>query len=221
MKAKNKFYVVWQGRTPGIYDNWDEAARQIHGFSGARFKAFRTRAEAETAYEHPNAADPEKRYDPSAVQHSGTPAEFDLPAATASRVPVRNGIAVDASCRGVPGPMEYQAVWLASGEQAFHAGPWEDGTNNIGEFLAIVHAAAMLKGRGLTLIPIYSDSRNAISWTLAKVCRTKLQRTPRNERIFELIARAVLWLKSNTIENPVLKWETEVWGENPADFGRK
>jgi ribonuclease HI len=117
--------------------------------------------------------------------------------------------------------MEYRGVWVRSGDQVFHNGPLEDGTNNVGEFLAIVHAAAWLKSQGRTETIIYSDSVNAINWVAAKVCRTKLQRTSENEEIFDLIARALKWLKENQIENPIMKWETQDWGENPADFGRK
>jgi hypothetical protein len=36
-----------------------------------------------------------------------------------------------------------------------------------------------------------------------------------------VVERANKWLHSNTYNNPILKWKTEKWGENPADFGRK
>ncbi len=127
--------------------------------------------------------------------------------------------AVDAACSGNPGPMEYQAIDLATGTQVFHFGPLH-GTNNIGEFLAIVHALAFLKQRNLNL-PIYSDSKIAISWVRQKVCKTKVPHTPHNTKLFELIARAELWLRQHSYSNPILKWETQAWGESPADFGRK
>ena len=60
-----------------------------------------------------------------------------------------NAWAVDAACSGNPGPMEYQAIDLATGAQVFHFGPMH-GTNNIGEFLAIVHALALLDRQGIT-----------------------------------------------------------------------
>ena len=74
-----------------------------------------------------------------------------------------NAWAVDAACSGNPGPMEYQAIDLATGAQVFHFGPVH-GTNNIGEFLAIVHALALLDKQGVTGKTIYSDSHNAILW---------------------------------------------------------
>ena len=54
---------------------------------------------------------------------------------------IANAWAVDAACSGNPGPMEYQCIDLQTGAQVFHYGPIH-GTNNIGEFLAIVHARA-------------------------------------------------------------------------------
>lgn len=130
------------------------------------------------------------------------------------------GWAVDAACSGNPGPMQYQCVDLATGERIFHFGPVH-GTNNIGEFLAIVHALALMDKRGITGIPVYSDSYNAILWVKKKQCKTKLERNAQTEALFEVIARAEQWLRSHHVTTPVLKWETKQWGEIPADFGNK
>ncbi len=127
--------------------------------------------------------------------------------------------AVDAACSGNPGPMEYRGIDLATGEQVFSYGPLY-GTNNIGEFLAIVHALAMMERDGIKKA-IYSDSYNAILWVNNKHCKTKLERTPRTEKLFEIIARAERWLATHTYSTPIIKWETKKWGEVPADFGRK
>ena len=70
-------------------------------------------------------------------------------------------------------------------------------------------------------MPVYSDSRNALNWVKQKQCKTKLERTDKTEALFQLIGRAEKWLKENSTNCPVLKWETERWGEIPADFGRK
>ena len=128
-------------------------------------------------------------------------------------------LAVDAACSGNPGPMEYRGVYLGDGKEIFHFGPVY-GTNNIGEFLAIVHALALLDQRGLKMT-IYSDSRTAISWVRKKCCKTQLERTAETEALFQLIERAEAWLKSHRVTNPIVKWETDQWGEIPADFGRK
>ena len=128
-------------------------------------------------------------------------------------------LCVDAACSGNPGPMEYRGIHLPSGKQIFHYGPVY-GTNNIGEFLAIVHAMALMKQKGLSM-PVYSDSRTAIIWVNKRKAKTTLAPTPENQPLLDLVARAEAWLRQNGTPYPLLKWETEQWGEIPADFGRK
>lgn len=127
--------------------------------------------------------------------------------------------AVDAACSGNPGRMEYQGIDLATGMQVFHFGPVH-GTNNIGEFLAIVHAMALMEKTGQRKT-IYSDSRNAIIWVQKGRCKTTLERTPQTEQLHQIIARAETWLHTHAFRVPIIKWETSQWGEIPADFGRK
>jgi len=131
-----------------------------------------------------------------------------------------NAWAVDAACSGNPGPMEYQAIDLQTGYQIFHFGPLH-GTNNIGEFLAIVHALALMEKQGITDKTIYSDSYNAILWVKNKKCKTKLERNEQTEQLYQIIQRAELWLRTHTYTVPIVKWDTQKWGEIPADFGRK
>ena len=205
--AKPKFYTVWKGVCPGVYSSWQDFQQQIKGFKGAMYKSFSTKEEAERALEEP------------AHLHWGAQAQTPP---LADRLPEgfnTNCLAVDAACSGNPGPMEYRGVYLATGEQIFHYGP-VCGTNNIGEFLAIVHGLALLKQKNLQM-PVYSDSRNALNWVKQKQCKTKLERTDKTEALFQLIGRAEKWLKENSTNCPVLKWETDRWGEIPADFGRK
>lgn len=133
---------------------------------------------------------------------------------------VANAWAVDAACSGNPGPMEYQAIDLQTGERVFHFGPVY-GTNNIGEFLAIVHALALMEKQGITDKVIYSDSYNAMLWVQKKQCKTKLPRTPDTEKLFEIVERAEKWLRTRNVTTRIVKWETKQWGEVPADFGRK
>ena len=128
--------------------------------------------------------------------------------------------AVDAACSGNPGPMEYRAIDLQTGAEMFHFGPIH-GTNNLGEFLAIVHALALMEQQGIKDKVVYSDSYNAILWVKKCQCKTKLTRNDTTERLFQIIARAETWLRSHPYHNPVVKWETKKWGEVPADFGRK
>ncbi len=127
--------------------------------------------------------------------------------------------AVDAACSGNPGRMEYQGIDLATGYRVFHFGPVH-GTNNIGEFLAIVHALALMEKTGQRKT-IYSDSRNAIIWVQKGRCKTTLEHSPQTEQLHQIIARAETWLRTHAFRVPIIKWETSQWGEIPADFGRK
>ena len=212
---KQKFYVVWRGRKPGVYDNWDGCKAQVEGFGEAEYKAYATLEDAEEAlWRGKEEAQPAQAVAGQDDKTSDTP----LPAA-APRPYDEDAIAVDAACSGNPGPMEYRGVDLRSGCELFHLGPMH-GTNNVGEFLAIVHALALLKKQGVKRT-VYSDSRNALIWVRQKQCKTKLERNAQTEGLFQLIDRAVEWLRNNKIEVPLLKWQTKEWGEVPADFGRK
>lgn len=215
MAGKNKYYVVWAGVCPGIYTTWDECQVQVKGFKGARYKSFATRAEAEQALANPEAYE-RTPATPRAV--SVVSREASAPREVPAHVDA-NAIAVDAACSGNPGPMEYQGVYLGNGQRLFHFGPVH-GTNNIGEFLAIVHALALICQKGWNM-KIYSDSRNAIGWVKGGKCKTKLARDARTEPLYALIARAEAWLRQHPDHAPVVKWETAQWGEIPADFGRK
>ena len=48
-----------------------------------------------------------------------------------------------------------------------------------------------------------------------------LKLSTKPEEVFDLIDRAILWLKKNNYSIIIKKWETKLWGEIPADFGRK
>ena len=136
--------------------------------------------------------------------------------------PIELSLAVDAACNEMTGIMEYQGIWTFARDQVlFRKGPYNGGTNNTGEFLALVHALAHFSKETdpkFKTMPIYSDSKIAMGWIKAKKCKTKAR--PGGE-VAALIQRAEAWLASNTFQNPILKWETKVWGEIPADFGRK
>lgn len=210
---KAKYYVVWSGVNPGIYTSWTDCQLQVKGVEGAKYKSFDTREEAERAM----ASSPYDYIGHGSTSAKQTP-KRDANAPLSPEV-VENSLAVDAACSGNPGAMEYRGVHIASRQQVFHFGPIY-GTNNIGEFLAIVHGLALLKQKGFDM-PIYSDSVNAINWVKQKKCKTKLPRNEKSEPLFQLIERAERWLQCNTYTTKVLKWDTKTWGEVPADFGRK
>ena len=201
MGKGKKFYVVWDGREPGVYSDWTEAKAQIDGYSKPKFKGFMTEEEAYNAF----AAGQEK---------------YKLMTLAQTKAD-KNSIAVDAACSGNPGVMEYRGVAICDGKELFHR-KYLFGTNNIGEFLAIVHALALLKQKGMDgKLLIYSDSQIAINWVRQGVCKTKLEYSPKTAELFDIVKRAENWLANNKYETRIEKWHTEVWGEIPADFGRK
>lgn len=215
-----KYYVVWVGYNPGVYDNWDDAQEQIANFPGARYRSFNTPEAAAEAYRSGVVreetlelgrllSEADEKAGAGRSRHYTSIAEID-----------KNGWAVDASCLGNPGVMEYRGVDLATGEELFRVGPFQDATNNIGEFLAIVHALALQEKMHVSHT-IYSDSVSGMAWVRRREVKTKLAHTPRNAKVFELIGRGLQWLNTHRVATPVLKWHTERWGEIPADFGRK
>ncbi len=226
-----KFYVVWSGQEPGIYDNWDDCRRQVQGQKGAQYKSFPDRASAEEAFRSSPL-----RYIAQRTGNASTRSTATKKNTASSRLEnpptnrtdtvlplplevVADAWAVDAACSGNPGKMEYRGVDLRTGQQLFHQGPmW--GTNNIGEFLAIVHALALIDQKGGPKV-VYTDSRNALLWIRKKKCATKLPKTPKSAPVHDLIERAEKWLTEHPSAVKLVKWETDRWGEIPADFGRK
>ena len=221
-KKKQKFYVVWKGHCRGVFSEWSKCRDQIAGFSGAQYKSFETRADAEKAFrgEYEEYRGKQTIKSPSRFKSSKSKSTQSKSVATDVGEPESSALAVDAACSMNVGPLEYQGVLTETGDVAFHVGPLPDGTNNVGEFLAIVHGLAHLKAEGSSL-PLYSDSAVAIGWVKRKHARTTLNNTGRNGKLFELIERAEKWLRKNKHTTRILKWETRVWGEIPADFGRK
>jgi len=210
-KKKEKFYVVWEGKKPGIYLSWKDCKAMTDGYAGAKYKSFETFAKAKQAY-NGDYADFKGTSSKKRVLTAEEKAKYGEPNLYS--------IAVDAASSGNPGVMEYRGVDTQTVKQLFHQGPFRQGTNNIGEFLALVHGLAYLKKIGSDRL-IYSDSRIAIGWVKKKKCNTKLQESPKNKDVIALVKRAEQWLKTNTYTTTIVKWETKAWGEIPADFGRK
>ncbi len=203
---RKKFYVVWNGYATGVFDSWEECQLQTKGYPGAKYKSFDSQEAAVEAYR----GDPAEQIELLASIAKHRPAPVNYESFPDIRLDSKN-----------PGPVEYQGVWVRTGERIFHVGPIEGGTNNIGEYLALVHGLALLKSQGRPNTPIYTDSRTARAWVRNRQPKTTLPRTPQNERLFEMIERATAWLNANPLTNPILTWDTPAWGEIPADFGRK
>lgn len=210
MAKKQKYYVVWAGHKPGVYDDWGKCQEQLKGYENSKYKSFLTLEQAQSAFK-----DIPENYIGKDVKPSTTILNnSDI------GVPIWDSLSVDASCLGNPGILEYRCVSTKTKQVIFNRGPYEQATQNIGEFLALVLALIYVQQNNLNL-PIYSDSKTAIAWVRNKRAKTQLQRTPKNEILFQNLDKAVEWLQFNTITTPILKWQTESWGEIPADYGRK
>lgn len=262
----NKYYVVWKGYAPGVYDSWEEAEIQVSGYPEASYRSFKTQEAAVEAfregYDKEGLIQEVARQAAELNKQGVAPTQTQAQTQTQNQTqtggrkltpigirnvksgtdttivnnPPHNGggatlcggegqyildsLAVDAACSGNPGPMEYQGVYVRTRQVIFKVGPMEGGTNNIGEFLAIVHGLALQEKQG-TSLPIYSDSVNAQLWVRQGICKTKLEENETNAPIFDMIRRAEQWLRTHTYRVPIYKWETKLWGEIPADFGRK
>lgn len=213
--AQRKFYVVWEGLQPGIYDSWEECKAQVDGYKGAKYRAYDTCEAATAAFR--------KKMDVEEMQfYTFLTRKREIRPNYAANPEIKlNAIAVDAACNKNPGGMvEYQGVVVGTGEQLFHVGPFPGGTNNIGEYIGIVHALAYLGQRGDGTTPVYTDSQTALSWVRRRHNRSTVQLPP-DSKLKDLLDRADRWIATHSWLNPIYKWNTEEWGEIPADFGRK
>lgn len=214
-KKKAAYYVVWSGKTPGIYDTWEDCEAQVKGVQGAKYKGFASRHEAEQAI----ASSPENYITrkPKSEQYKSPMSNVQSPISNPILLPA---LAVDAACSGNPGVIEFRGVIADTGTEVFHRGPFNGGTNNIGEFLAIVLGLAYLKQNNLPWA-LYTDSRTALAWIKKGHADTKMEWNAQNQDLFFMLRKAEMWLHDNTWTTPVYKWDTKAWGEIPADFGRK
>ena len=224
MAKKQKYYVVWQGKKPGIYTDWEACKEQVVGVQGAQYKSFDSMQEAEQAIRLPYKSVVSSNTSPASPASKASVLTIDENGMTAIKPgtenePILDALAVDAACSGNPGIMEYQGIYIPTRTQVFHYRA-ERGTNNIGEFLAIVHGLSYLKKHHLNQI-IYSDSANAISWVRQKQCKSKLAEDASTAELWDYIHRAENWLRTNSYTTEIRKWDTDHWGEIPADFGRK
>ena len=206
-----KYYVVWEGLEKGIFKSWDKCKKSIQGVKNAKYKSFDSLEVAEKAFK--------ESYEDYKGKKNNNNLLFEQELLKVG-MPNMNSIAVDAACSGKPGVMYYRAVDLNTKKILFQQGPFENSTNNIGEFLALVHAIALLKQNNDPR-PVYSDSKIAINWVKQRKYKTQLAKNESNQKSFELLERAQKWLQENDYTTSILKWQTQAWGEIPADYGNK
>lgn len=209
MAKKSKYYVVWNGRKTGVFDSWKDCEASVKGFEGAKYKSFDGLEQAQKAFND----------NPDKFISKNKKTKPVLQTLLTANLPIYESISTDAACSGNPGVMEYRGVYTKNGDTLFYY-KHQRGTNNIGEFLGIVHGLSYLKKHNLSH-PLYTDSKIAINWVKQKKCKTKLTPDESNKDLFDYIHRAEQWLENNSYSTEILKWDTESWGEIPADFGRK
>lgn len=209
MAKKSKYYVVWNGRKTGVFDSWKDCEASVKGFEGAKYKSFDSLVLAQEAFND----------NPDKFISKNKKTKPVLQTLLTANLPIYESISTDAACSGNPGVMEYRGVYTKNGDTLFYY-KHQRGTNNIGEFLGIVHGLSYLKKHNLSH-PLYTDSKIAITWVKQKKCKTKLTPDESNKDLFDYIHRAEQWLENNSYSTEILKWDTESWGEIPADFGRK
>ena len=197
MAKKKKYYAVWKGHNTGVFESWDDCKAQIKDFKGAQYKSFNSFEAAKKALK--------EDYRDYVGKNKVFKSELSDETLKKIGEPNFNSISVDAAVSGNPGAMEYRGVDTKTKKQLFIQGPFEEGTNNIGEFLAIVHGLALLKKKNSNRI-MYTDSKTAMSWVKKKHCNTKLERTDKNKPLFDLVDRAVNWLKNNNYSTVIVKW---------------
>ena len=207
-KSENKFYVVRKWKKIWIFDSRNDCKESVNGFSDAKYKWFSSKEEAEIALQEWW----EKYYEVKNVMKKDKVKNEEIPFFAES-------IVVDAACSGNPWEMEYRWIDLQTWDEIFHE-KFKIWTNNIGEFLAIVHWLKYLWNDDRV---IYSDSKIAISWVNQWKCKTQINADKSLDfwRTLEAIKWAESWLKENEIKHKILKRDTENRWEIPADFGRK
>lgn len=217
--AKQKYYVVWEGINPGVYETWAECQRQIEGYQQAKYKSYSSLEEAQQVFKEGW----KKHWGIGKATKTKTQAKTKSKI-SASSTPKEeidyDSISVDVGTRGNPGPVEYKGVDTRTEAILFQVGPIEKGTNNLGEFIAIVHALAYLQEQGSSRT-VYTDSMTAMKWIRNKEVASTLTRDASTKKIWELTDRALQWLNTHTYKNKIKKWHTDQWGEIKADYGRK
>ncbi len=201
---KQKYYVVWVGRALGVFNTWEECQQSISGFPGAKHKAFDCPKEAQAALSDGW----EMHWGKAAITETGSkPDGLCLCVGAAWNVETR--------------VLKYCGVLHPEWASTFHLNSIPGATNNIGEFLAIVYALAWLKEQGISA-PVYSDSITALSWVRRKSVQScAVGSAHASAKVEKMIAHSLKWLNDNTDHNPVCKWNTSEWGENPAHFERR
>ena len=155
--AKKKYYVVFIGRKPGIYNEWfgaNGAEIQINGFSGARYQGFATLSDAKQAFNQfrkTNHVQRQKKTSPITERQIQEP------------VPGRTKITMytDGGCIYNPGPGGYGVVLIKGKQKKEYSGSYRLTTNNRMELMACI--IGLKKIKTASSVVLYSDSKYVVN----------------------------------------------------------
>jgi ribonuclease HI len=214
-----KHYVVWVGNNTGVFDNWAETQKATSGAKGAKFKSF------------PNITEANKAFTESYELHYGN---SDGEKSTSGKIKVKITkkldlkayLTVDAAYNGKES--EWRGVMCGTDfphePEIFRSPVHSGGSNNIGEFLALIEGICYLLKSNQLHIPIYSDSKTALAWHRNKEHKSTVIDNKINDPVMmNKFFKSFDFLNGKAKElNYILeKWHTKEWGEIAADFGRK
>jgi len=212
-----KYYVVRNGKKKWIFDSWDETKVIVEWFQNAKYKSFDDYDIAKKSFD--------MWYDVFFGQRDKK-VKKDKKEIIKNKKILTPSICVDASCMGNPGNLQYQIVDTGNLCNIYKSPIFEHWTQNIWEYMAIVHWMMILSENDFykKYKIIYSDSNTAISWIVNKKPKTSLIRDIYNIKLKNQFEKTNKWLLENTekIKNiQVIKRETKYRWEILADFGRK
>lgn len=156
-----KFYVVWKGRSTGIFTDWDTCKKQVDAFAGAKYKSFKTRDDAEAAFagNATTASSPVKKKSSTQTVKTYTADEIDA-------MPLDTKIFTDGGCEPNPGKAgSGVAVYRNNVVEELWFGLYNpSGTNNTAELNALHQALMMAKSDvdRYKSVAIFCDSKYSI-----------------------------------------------------------
>lgn len=160
-----KFYVVWKGRETGIFTDWATCKKQIERFSGARYKSFPSRSEAEAAFSG-SAGGASSSGKPGSAKRGGAASPKTYSAAEVDALDATTKIFTDGGCEPNPGNAGSGIAVYRKGElsELWYGLYNPNGTNNTAELNAL-HQAMMLSQKEITdgrSTAIFCDSKYSI-----------------------------------------------------------
>ena len=149
--AKKKFYAVASGRQCGIFEDWATTEEQVKGYSGARYKSFTSREEAEAWLTHPV-------YETRKVPNSQEASSHNLQKIGKDEI----AVFTDGGSINNPGPGGYGVVIEERGERTEFSGGYRHTTNNRMELTAAIVALEQLRGCKKQIF-LHSDSSYVVN----------------------------------------------------------